>query len=41
MTMYVMHEQRKREEYLLLIEFSYNNGYEESLRMSLFDALYG
>ena len=24
-----------------MVEFSYNNGYQESLRMSLFDALYG
>eukprot|EP00253_Pinus_taeda_P017283 PITA_17283 len=38
--MYVMHHQRKWEEYLPLVEFTYNNGYQESLRMSLFEALY-
>eukprot|EP00253_Pinus_taeda_P021604 PITA_21604 len=39
--LYVMHQQRKWEKYLLLVEFSYNNGYQESLKMSLFEALYG
>jgi hypothetical protein len=42
--MYVMHQQQKWEEYLPLVEFSYNNGYQESfedLRMSPFEALYG
>lgn len=39
--MYFMHQQRKWEEYLPLVEFSYNNGYQEPLRMSLFEALYG
>jgi len=39
--MYVMHQQWKWEVYLPLVEFSYNNGYQKSLRMSLFDALYG
>lgn len=39
--MYVIHQQRRWEEYLLLVEFSYNNGYQESLSMSLFEALYG
>jgi len=38
---YVMHQQRKWEEYIPLAEFSYNNGYEDSLRMSPFKALYG
>eukprot|EP00253_Pinus_taeda_P015377 PITA_15377 len=38
---YVMHQQWKWEEYLPLVEFTYNNGYEESLRMSPFEALYG
>lgn len=41
MRMYVMHQQRKWEEYLPLVEFPYNNGYQESLRMSTFEALYG
>ena len=39
--MYVMHQQRKWEEYLPLVEFSYKNGCQESLRMSLFEKLYG
>ena len=38
--MYVMHQQR-RWEYLPLVQFYQNNGYQESLRMSLFEALYG
>ena len=29
------------QEYLLLVEFAYKNGYQESLRMSLFKELYG
>ena len=36
-----MHQPRRWEEYLPLVEFSYNNGYKESLRMSPFEALYG
>jgi hypothetical protein len=39
--MHVMHHPRKWEEYLPLVEFSYNNGYQESLKMSPFEALYG
>jgi len=39
--MNVMHQQRKWEEYLQLVEFAYNNGYEESLRMIIFEVLYG
>ena len=39
--MYVMHQQRIWEEYLPLVDFTYNNGYQESLRMSLFKELYG
>ena len=31
----------KWEDYLHLVEFSYSNGYQESLKMSLFKALYG
>jgi hypothetical protein len=31
----------KWEDYLHLVEFSYNNGYQASLKMSLFEALYG
>ena len=39
--MYVMHQERRWEEYLPLVEFAYDNGYQESLRMSSFEALYG
>jgi hypothetical protein len=39
--MYVMHQPKKWEDYLPLVEFSYNNGYQESLKMSPFEALYG
>jgi hypothetical protein len=31
----------KWEDYLHLVEFAYNNGYQASLRMSPFEALYG
>ena len=39
--MHVMHQPKKWEDYLPLVEFSYNNGYQESLNMSPFQALYG
>jgi hypothetical protein len=39
--MHVMHQPKKWEHYLPLAEFSYNNGYQESLKMSPFEALYG
>jgi hypothetical protein len=39
--MHVMHQPKQWEEYLPLVEFSYNNGYQESLKMSPFEALYG
>ena len=39
--MYVMHQQRKWEGYLPLVEFAYNNGYQESLRMCHFESFYG
>ena len=38
---HVMHHPKKWEDYLPLVEFSYNNGYQESLKMSPFEALYG
>ena len=38
---YVMHQHRKWEEYLPLVEFGYNNGYQDSVRMSPFETLYG
>ena len=38
---YVMHQQWKWEEYLPLVEFTCKNGYQESLRMSPFEALHG
>jgi hypothetical protein len=39
--MYVMDKPSKWEEYLHLVEFSYNNGYQASFKMSPFEALYG
>jgi len=39
--MYVMDGPCKWEDYLHLVEFSYNNGYQDSLKMSPFEALYG
>jgi hypothetical protein len=38
--MYVMDKPSKWEDYLHLVEFAYNNGYQDSLRMSPFEALY-
>jgi hypothetical protein len=38
--MHVTHQPKQWEEYLTLVEFAYNNGYQESLKMSLFKALY-
>jgi hypothetical protein len=39
--MHVMHQPKKWEDYLPLTEFAYNNGYQESLKMNPFEALYG
>jgi hypothetical protein len=39
--MHVMHQPKKWEDYLPLVEFSYNNSYQESLKMSPFEVLYG
>jgi transposase InsO family protein len=39
--MYVMDKPSKWEDYLHLVEFAYNKGYQASLRMSPFEALYG
>jgi hypothetical protein len=39
--MHVMHQPKKWEDYLPLVEFNYNNGYQESLKMSPFEVLYG
>jgi transposase InsO family protein len=39
--MYVMDNPLKWEDYLHLVEFAYNNGYQASLRMSPFESLYG
>ena len=39
--MHVMHQPKKWEDYLPLVEFAYNNSYQESLKMSPFEALYG
>jgi hypothetical protein len=39
--MHVMHQPRKWEDYLPLVEFTYNNNYQTSLKMSPFEILYG
>jgi hypothetical protein len=39
--MYVMENPSKWEDYIHLVDFAYNNGYYESLKMSSFEALYG
>ena len=39
--MYVMEKPTKWEDYLHLVEFSYNNGQQASLGMSPYEALYG
>jgi hypothetical protein len=39
--MHVMHTPKKWEDYLPLVEFAYNNDYQESLKMSPFEVLYG
>ena len=39
--MYVMDKPSKWEDCLHLVEFAYNNGYQASLNMSPFEALYG
>lgn len=39
--MYVMKKLTKGDEYLHLIEFSYNDSYNESFGISLFEVIYG
>jgi hypothetical protein len=39
--MYVMEKLMQWEKYLPLVDFSYNNGYQASLKMNPFEALYG
>jgi transposase InsO family protein len=39
--MHVMHRPKKWEDYLPLVEFTYNKGYQASLKMSPFKVLYG
>jgi hypothetical protein len=39
--MYLMDNPSKWEYYLHLVEFAYNNGYQDSLKMIPFEALYG
>jgi hypothetical protein len=41
MRMYVMDKPSKWKDFLHLVEFAYNNGYQASLRTSPFEALYG
>ena len=38
---YVMDNPFEWEEYLSLVQFAYSNGYDSSLNLSLFEALYG
>ena len=39
--MYVMNNSTKWEDYLHLTEFAFNNGYQDSAKMSPFEVLYG
>jgi len=39
--MYVMDQQTKWEEYIPLVEFTYNNSYHHSLGMAPYEILYG
>jgi hypothetical protein len=39
--MYVMDKPSKWEDYLNLVEFAYNNGYQASMKMIPFESLYG
>jgi hypothetical protein len=39
--MHVIHQHKKWEDYLPLVEFYYNNGYQESLKTSPFEDVYG
>ena len=39
--MYVIDKPSKWEDYFQLVDFSYNNGYQSSLKMSPFEELYG
>jgi hypothetical protein len=39
--MYVMDQPSKWEDCIQFVEFAYNNGYQASLKMSPFEALYG
>jgi hypothetical protein len=41
LSMHVMHQPKKWQDYLPLVEFSYNNSYHKSLKMIPFEALYG
>jgi transposase InsO family protein len=38
---YVMDKPSRWEDYIHLVEFDYNHGYQESLKMSMFEAFYG
>jgi hypothetical protein len=38
---YVLNDSSKWDKHLPLAEFSYNNNYQESIKMSPFEALYG
>jgi hypothetical protein len=38
--MYVMDQQKHWEEFLLLVEFAYNNSYQSTIKMASFEFLY-
>jgi hypothetical protein len=39
--MYVMDQQKRWEEFLPLVEFTYNNNYQSTIKMAPFEFLYG
>jgi hypothetical protein len=39
--MYVMDQHKRWEEFLALVEFEYNNSYQSTIKMTLFEFLYG
>jgi transposase InsO family protein len=39
--MHIMHQPKKWEDYLPLVEFAYNNDYQEPRKMNPFEVLYG
>jgi hypothetical protein len=39
--MYVLYQQKRWEEFLPLVEFTYNNSYQSTIKMAPFEFLYG